>query len=139
MLTSMDHNSGATSESQGQLTGVYELVSVLTHKGRSADSGHYVAWVKQENGCFRYVYGAAKATSLLLDISEVPPFKRVFFFIISLVHQQDLSFSPSPAFIPYMLLSVSSSAIPIFSCHEEEPLSRLSGTCLLQFWVPLKH
>ncbi|KAL0415135.1 UNVERIFIED_CONTAM: Ubiquitin carboxyl-terminal hydrolase 6 [Sesamum latifolium] len=23
---------------------------VLTHKGRSADSGHYVAWVKQENG-----------------------------------------------------------------------------------------
>ncbi|MCL7037947.1 hypothetical protein MKW94_010612, partial [Papaver nudicaule] len=41
---------GATSESPGQLTGVYELVSVLTHKGRSADSGHYVAWVKQENG-----------------------------------------------------------------------------------------
>ncbi|KAI3868566.1 hypothetical protein MKX03_003786 [Papaver bracteatum] len=41
---------GATSESEGQLTGVYELVSVLTHKGRSADSGHYVAWVKQESG-----------------------------------------------------------------------------------------
>ncbi|XP_047313307.1 ubiquitin carboxyl-terminal hydrolase 6-like [Impatiens glandulifera] len=33
-----------------QLTGVYDLVTVLTHKGRSADSGHYVAWVKQENG-----------------------------------------------------------------------------------------
>ncbi|KAF9614059.1 hypothetical protein IFM89_014859 [Coptis chinensis] len=33
-----------------QLTGIYDLVSVLTHKGRSADSGHYVAWVKQENG-----------------------------------------------------------------------------------------
>ncbi|KAI3521430.1 hypothetical protein L1887_10896 [Cichorium endivia] len=33
-----------------QLTGVYDLVAVLTHKGRSADSGHYVAWVKQENG-----------------------------------------------------------------------------------------
>ena len=32
------------------LTGVYDLVAVLTHKGRSADSGHYVAWVKQENG-----------------------------------------------------------------------------------------
>ncbi|KAK0595599.1 hypothetical protein LWI29_008224 [Acer saccharum] len=32
------------------LTGVYDLVAVLTHKGRSADSGHYVAWVKQESG-----------------------------------------------------------------------------------------
>lgn len=28
------------------------MVAVLTHKGRSADSGHYVAWVKQENGKF---------------------------------------------------------------------------------------
>lgn len=32
------------------MTGVYDLVAVLTHKGRSADSGHYVAWVKQESG-----------------------------------------------------------------------------------------
>ncbi|KAH9604988.1 hypothetical protein KSS87_003568 [Heliosperma pusillum] len=37
-------------EKETQLTGVYDLVAVLTHKGRSADSGHYVAWVKQENG-----------------------------------------------------------------------------------------
>ncbi|XP_074296054.1 ubiquitin carboxyl-terminal hydrolase 6-like [Silene latifolia] len=37
-------------EREAQLTGVYDLVAVLTHKGRSADSGHYVAWVKQENG-----------------------------------------------------------------------------------------
>ncbi|OVA08495.1 Ubiquitin domain [Macleaya cordata] len=42
--------SGVISENKGQLTGIYELVSVLTHKGRSADSGHYVAWVKQESG-----------------------------------------------------------------------------------------
>jgi len=28
-------------------SGKYELVAVLTHKGRDADSGHYVAWVKQ--------------------------------------------------------------------------------------------
>ncbi|KAL6051601.1 deubiquitinating enzyme [Balamuthia mandrillaris] len=28
-------------------TGFYELFAVLTHKGRSADSGHYVGWVKQ--------------------------------------------------------------------------------------------
>ncbi|KAI3436202.1 hypothetical protein D9Q98_002256 [Chlorella vulgaris] len=34
----------------GQLTGKYELIGVLTHKGRSADSGHYVSWVKQEDG-----------------------------------------------------------------------------------------
>lgn len=31
-------------------TGRYELTAVLTHKGRSADSGHYVAWVKQPDG-----------------------------------------------------------------------------------------
>lgn len=30
------------------VSGVYDLVAVLTHAGRSADSGHYVAWVKQE-------------------------------------------------------------------------------------------
>ncbi|KAK9102221.1 hypothetical protein Sjap_019475 [Stephania japonica] len=41
---------GVLSEKQEHLTGVYDLVAVLTHKGRSADSGHYVAWVKQENG-----------------------------------------------------------------------------------------
>jgi len=28
-------------------TGLYELYAVLTHKGRDADSGHYVAWTKQ--------------------------------------------------------------------------------------------
>ena len=34
----------------GDLTGKYELIGVLTHKGRSADSGHYVSWVKQKDG-----------------------------------------------------------------------------------------
>jgi ubiquitin carboxyl-terminal hydrolase 14 len=29
-------------------TGMYELVGVVTHKGRSADSGHYIGWVRQE-------------------------------------------------------------------------------------------
>ncbi|XP_073052789.1 ubiquitin carboxyl-terminal hydrolase 6 [Primulina eburnea] len=41
---------GTTLEKEHHLTGIYDLVAVLTHKGRSADSGHYVAWVKQENG-----------------------------------------------------------------------------------------
>ncbi|CAD5183872.1 unnamed protein product [Musa acuminata subsp. malaccensis] len=35
------------SEEKVQLTGIYDLVAVLTHEGRSAD---YVFWVKQENG-----------------------------------------------------------------------------------------
>ncbi|CAG8739663.1 13238_t:CDS:2, partial [Ambispora leptoticha] len=29
------------------VTGLYDLCAVLTHKGRSADSGHYVAWVQE--------------------------------------------------------------------------------------------
>eukprot|EP01134_Creolimax_fragrantissima_P001274 CFRG1274T1 len=30
-------------------SGYYELKAVLTHKGRSSDSGHYVAWVRNED------------------------------------------------------------------------------------------
>ncbi|CAI9267543.1 unnamed protein product [Lactuca saligna] len=44
------------SEKKNRLTGVYDLVAVLTHKGRSADSGHYVAWLKQENGDWHMAY-----------------------------------------------------------------------------------
>lgn len=49
VATSQD---GVTTDTdkETKLTGVYDLVAVLTHKGRSADSGHYVAWVKQESG-----------------------------------------------------------------------------------------
>ncbi|CAI9767158.1 unnamed protein product [Fraxinus pennsylvanica] len=38
------------------LTGIYDLVAVLTHKGRRADSGHYIAWVKQETGDWHMAY-----------------------------------------------------------------------------------
>ena len=31
-------------------TGLYDLVAVVSHRGRSADGGHYVAWVKQSEG-----------------------------------------------------------------------------------------
>ena len=31
-------------------TGRYTLQAILTHKGRMADSGHYVSWVKQDDG-----------------------------------------------------------------------------------------
>lgn len=31
-------------------SGFYELSAVLTHKGRSSSSGHYVAWVRKKGG-----------------------------------------------------------------------------------------
>jgi len=37
----------------GLETGNYELIGVLTHQGRTSDSGHYVAWVHKKGGkCF---------------------------------------------------------------------------------------
>ncbi len=29
------------------MSGLYELCAVISHKGRDADGGHYVAWVKK--------------------------------------------------------------------------------------------
>jgi len=34
----------------GNPSGYYELCGVVTHKGRSAESGHYVGWVKESDG-----------------------------------------------------------------------------------------
>lgn len=34
-------------------SGFYELKAVLTHKGRSSASGHYVAWIKKETQWFK--------------------------------------------------------------------------------------
>ena len=31
-------------------SGYYELSAVLTHRGRSSSSGHYVAWVRKKGG-----------------------------------------------------------------------------------------
>jgi hypothetical protein len=42
-------HSSPRSEQPHLRAGKYELMAVLTHKGRSADSGHYVAWVKQDD------------------------------------------------------------------------------------------
>ena len=50
LILSLSNVSGGPSDRESELTGIYDLVAVLTHKGRSADSGHYVAWVKQESG-----------------------------------------------------------------------------------------
>lgn len=31
------------------MSGLYELVAVLTHIGRSSDSGHYMSWVRDQH------------------------------------------------------------------------------------------
>lgn len=41
-------SAGADSEEIKPEIGNYELCAVLTHKGRAADAGHYVAWVKED-------------------------------------------------------------------------------------------
>jgi ubiquitin carboxyl-terminal hydrolase 14 len=35
--------------------GNYELFAVVTHKGRSADSGHYIGWARVENGMLKLI------------------------------------------------------------------------------------
>ncbi|RZC53993.1 hypothetical protein C5167_012851 [Papaver somniferum] len=41
---------GERESEQKEITGFYELISVLVHMGESGDYGHYVAYVKQEDG-----------------------------------------------------------------------------------------
>ncbi|KAG8984456.1 deubiquitinating enzyme [Tulasnella sp. JGI-2019a] len=36
-----------TEDLGANVTGMYELAAIVTHKGASADGGHYIAWVKQ--------------------------------------------------------------------------------------------
>lgn len=41
--------------------GLYELYAVVTHKGRSADGGHYIGWVRQKGGsCRRWPHAVAR-------------------------------------------------------------------------------
>ncbi|KAM4069836.1 hypothetical protein ACB094_12G120200 [Castanea mollissima] len=56
---------GVPSNTGTQMTGIYDLVAVLTHKGKSADSGHYVAWVKQESGWHQCSYPSSFAVLLI--------------------------------------------------------------------------
>ena len=60
-------------ESQGlpaNFTGMYELHSLVTHKGRTADGGHYIGWVRQEPGSSKWwQYNDDKVTES--DIAEV--------------------------------------------------------------------
>lgn len=34
--------------------GQYELIAVITHLGRTADGGHYIAWVKKGDDTWRW-------------------------------------------------------------------------------------
>ncbi|CAD7694739.1 unnamed protein product [Ostreobium quekettii] len=47
---SSNHAVRATEQNANGMTGTYELQAVVTHKGRSADSGHYETWVKKHDG-----------------------------------------------------------------------------------------
>lgn len=38
-----------TGPSLDGVLGCFDLMGVITHKGRSSNSGHYVSWVKQED------------------------------------------------------------------------------------------
>ena len=44
-------------------TGLYELHSIVTHKGRDSDGGHYIGWVRKESGGTQwYKYNDDKVT-----------------------------------------------------------------------------
>ena len=64
---------GVPTDKETHLTGIYDLVAVLTHKGRSADSGHYVAWVKQESGQY------SRINYLIVTIED----KCKFWFLVT--------------------------------------------------------
>jgi ubiquitin carboxyl-terminal hydrolase 14 len=44
--------------------GYYELFGIVTHKGRDSSSGHYIAWVRKEEG---------SADWLIFDDESVTP------------------------------------------------------------------
>lgn len=47
---SPDHSIFNFQVPSAKFSGQYELMGVVTHKGRSADSGHYMSWVRQHPG-----------------------------------------------------------------------------------------
>lgn len=49
-------------------SGLYELHGIVSHKGRSADSGHYIGWVRQAPGSdMWWCYDDAKVTEVRTD------------------------------------------------------------------------
>jgi len=48
-------------------SGQYELAAVLTHIGRSADSGHYIGWTRKDDTDEWYKYDDDKVTAVTKD------------------------------------------------------------------------
>lgn len=53
---------------KGRPTGNYELVGVITHKGRSSDSGHYVSWVQQRGDAWLKFDDAEVSKATIEDV-----------------------------------------------------------------------
>ena len=53
-VSSLDGNIFAPQGLPHDFTGLYELHSLVTHKGRSADGGHYIGWVRKEAGSSKW-------------------------------------------------------------------------------------
>jgi ubiquitin carboxyl-terminal hydrolase 14 len=76
MQMSMGQINGAPSTGEfigeglpANFTGLYELHGIVTHKGRSADSGHYIGWVRQEPGSeYWWCYDDDKVTEVTTDV-----------------------------------------------------------------------
>jgi ubiquitin carboxyl-terminal hydrolase 14 len=47
ILTEINADPSLIADPSANPSGQYDLVAVLTHVGRQADSGHYIGWVKQ--------------------------------------------------------------------------------------------
>lgn len=49
------YNYSFEDDSGSSNTGLYQLYAVLTHKGRSSSSGHYVGWIKHKGKYYRSI------------------------------------------------------------------------------------
>jgi ubiquitin carboxyl-terminal hydrolase 14 len=66
-------------------SGQYELVAVLTHTGRTADSGHYIGWAKKGDSDEWYKYDDDKVSSVQKDdIMKLDGGGKFYFFFIAL-------------------------------------------------------
>nr|GEY13838.1 hypothetical protein [Tanacetum cinerariifolium] len=64
----------ASLESAGQdskFGGLYDLVTILTHEGMTAYSGHYIAWAKDHAGTWVEMDDSSATTKLLADLAAL--------------------------------------------------------------------
>ncbi|XWS18897.1 hypothetical protein CRYUN_Cryun32bG0084400 [Craigia yunnanensis] len=100
---------GVPTDKETRLTGIYDLVALLTHKGRSVESGHYVAWVKQESGQFPGIVNSSGRKTMLncLCLEEVIgtwhtyACTRLVLFLCNLDMYFDFVLHQTPSFFVY--------------------------------------